>query len=750
MPLPNRTHSAGAAAPPGPWPARRRRRRFMLYALLALLFLLAAACGGNARIGQSPTPPATPRLILTPPLPPTLAPLTPPTPTPTPTRPPTATPATLPPTPSPTPTPTSELPTVAANQRIPYVQVTAGKNHACALQADGVAHCWGDDHFGKTYVPARMRFRQISAGLHFTCGLLYAGAIACWGDNSKGQTDAPPGSFTHLAAGGRHACALDTAGKPVCWGRIAAAPATDFAYQAISSGFNYTCGLTIAGDLKCWGFRIAARPGPFTALAAGLHHICLLQPNAAAVCYGDNVRHQGDTPETAFAAIAAGWHHSCGITRADGALECWGAGAPGRPRQRLAAPAGVFTALSSGWQNNCALRPDGAAQCWPQPNPDPALRHSANLTAAFNGRVFDLPVALFPWPAGGLAVVERAGAIRAYDNDNANANANAAGANANDSHRNSARNGAGANAGRAPRLILDLTGQVDTFGERGMVSAALDPDFDQFPFLYVYYHLHAGADNRSVGRLSRFPVVHGVAQRAAELVILTLPDLGPVHLGGAIRFGPDDTLYLGLGDNANSKHAQNLASRHGKIIRIDVRGATAAQPYRIPDDNPFATTPGALPEIWAYGLRNPWRMDFDADHNLWVADVGDLSEEEVSIATAGANLGWPFFEGNRCLSSAENCAALQATTTAPVIAYTHQEGKAIIGGPASPQPGIAYIFGDYASRRIYTLTRAPDTPAGWRRQQIARANGSILAFGRDAAGQVFVLVANQPILQLEW
>ena len=353
----------------------------------------------------------------------------------------------------------------------------------------------------------------------------------------------------------------------------------------------------------------------------------------------------------------------------------------------------------------------------------------AKLTPALGGRGFDFPVELFPWPAGGLAVVDRSGYIKAYD----------------------AGNDDGDDDGAKPLPILDLTDQVDTFGARGMVRAALYPDFDQFPFLYVYYHRKAGAAGRSVGRLSRFPVVDGIAQRAAELIILTLPDLGLVHLGGAIRFGPDGMLYLGIGDNLNPENAPDLASRHGKIIRIAVRGATAAQPYRIPADNPFAATPGALPEIWAYGLRNPRQMDFDADHNLWVADVGDLSEEEVSIATRGANLGWPIFEGNVCLRTESECAALAAATF-PIAAYSYKRdtSRAIIAGVASPQPGMAYIFGDYGSGRIWAIEPDAAAAAGWQRREIARASGNILSFGAGAADQVFVLLHNRPILRREW
>ena len=703
----------------------------MLYPLLLLLLLLSAACAGFSNPDAAPAQPPTPGVVLTPPPTAAVTPAVAPSPTlPAPAPHPTAPPAHLstapppPPPPPPSPSPTPGRPPTAANQRIPYVQVTAGKFHSCALRADGVAHCWGQNSHGATNVPARMRFRQISAGLDFTCGLRYAGDITCWGGNSQGQTNAPAGQFTQIAAGRQHACALDQNGKAVCWGDLAS-PAADFAFTTIGSGFKRSCGLTIAGDLECWNAagHTRSHAGPFTALSVGLHHICTLRPTGAAVCYGGNEDYESAPPQTAFATIAAGWRHSCGITRANGFIECWGAGVRAQPGQRLAAPAGVFTTLSSGWSNYCALRPDGAAQCWHQPSQDPSVRVPEHFSIAFGGKVFDLPVELFPWPTGGLAVVERAGVIQAYDADGSAA---------------------------APRPILDLNDQVATFVNRGMVSAALDPDFDQFPFLYVYYHQTTGTASRPETKLSRFPVVDGAAVRAAELVILTLPDVALIRLGGAIRFGPDGMLYLSIGDNDHDDNAQNLASRHGKIIRINVRGATAAQPYRIPDDNPFAATPGAQPEIWAYGMRNPWRMDFDAAGNLWVADVGANSEEEVSLAAAGANLGWPIFEGSLCRLTAAECAALRAAATAPVVVYQRDEGRAIIGGVGSPQPGIAFLFGDLVSRRIWALEPDAASDTGWRRREIAQANGSILAFGRDAAGAVYVLLQNRAILRLEW
>ena len=676
-----------------------------IYGVLALALLLLLACAG---LGAAAPPPPAP-IALTPPpsvAAPTTASVSAPSPTP----------------------PLTPIPNPAAeqtNQRIPYTQITAGKDHACGLSADGVAHCWGADRFGETRVPSRMLFRQISAGRSTTCGLRQDGAVICWGRNSIGQADAPAGLFIQVATGTRHACALNADGAAVCWGDIAGTPTADYAFTAVGSGDQFSCGLTTAGDLQCWGNYAVKVAGPFQALAVGLAHACVLRPDDTAACYGSDWDYQSSPPATAFTQLSAGSQHSCGITR-DGVLECWGSGAKARPALRLNAPAGVFTAVSSNWRNNCGLRTNGAAQCWRQPNPARAAWPHANFVAAFNGRVFELPVEMFPWPAGGLAVVDLTGYIKAYDNS-ANAGADA-----------------------EPQSILDLTDITVTGSDRGMLSAALDPDFDAFPFLYVYYIVKLGPDPQDIeGRLSRFPIADGVASRADELVIMHLPLKDVVHQGGAIRFGPDGMLYLGLGYRYNAENPASLASLRGKIIRIDVRGATAEQPYRIPDDNPFTATPDARPEIWAYGFRNPWRMDFDAAGNLWVADAGSVTEEEVSIATAGANLGWPVFEGASCQAAAADCAALASATTPPAVSYAREQGGcAIVGGIASPRPELPYIFGDHCSRRIWTVQG--DAATGWRMHELALANGNILAFGADAAGTVFVLLHDRPILRLIW
>ena len=128
-------------------------------------------------------------------------------------------------------------------------------------------------------------------------------------------------------------------------------------------------------------------------------------------------------------------------------------------------------------------------------------------------------------------------------------------------------------------------------------------------------------------------------------------------------------LYLGLGDSERPRDAQDLGTLRGKIIRIDVRESSDGQRYRVPPDNPFVGVEGARPEVWAYGVRNPWRMSFAGSGVLVVADVGHAEFEEVSVATAGANLGWPVFEGFECRDEPGACSELEATVTMPLVAY---------------------------------------------------------------------------------
>ena len=348
-------------------------------------------------------------------------------------------------------------------------------------------------------------------------------------------------------------------------------------------------------------------------------------------------------------------------------------------------------------------------------------------------RAFDQPLEMFPWPSGGLAVLEREGYIEVYE------------------------------AGKSePRVALDMRERTSCCrGERGMLSAALDPRFDEFPFIYIYYQTEGEFSESGgvAGRLSRFPVSEdGSVDAAGELVMLELRQSLPFHLGGAVRFGHDGMLYLGLGDKADAgsmlrawvgaPDPQDLATLAGKIIRLDIRGATESRPYRIPSDNPFADTPGARPEIWAYGARNPWRMSFAPNGDLMVADVGANAVEEVSIAGRGANLGWPAFEGSERRGDADDREAL-ADATFPIAEYPRSGGECgIIGGANLPGPDGGYVFGDLCSGKVWMLEG--DSESGMSMRLIMDLPRTVLAFGTDARGNLYALTRGGPIARVEY
>ena len=625
------------------------------------------------------------------------------------------------------PIPTATPP--PATNLTPLVQIAAGDKVQCGLQTDGRVICRGGGGATWWHPPPPAAYRQITVGADYACGLRRDGTIACWGASHQEKNIPPPGQFTLVSAGERHACALDTAGYAHCWGREAngrATPPSGLAFTTIEAGGSHSCGLTAAGSLHCWGENTLGQAdfhnGPFQSLSVGGGNTCALRPEGTAWCQGDNAAGQSTPPPGAFTHIAAGSDYACGL-RPGGRLECWGGGFGAE----LGEPAGAFRAINAGSEAFCALKPGGFPVCWRYRPGDPQsfVQPVEIALVAVSGEKLRWPLELFPWPQGGLAVVEREGRIRLCSG------------------------GPRLNcAGDANPPLLDLADRVDfTASESGMLSAVLDPDFDRFPFLYVWY---TDTANPRKARLSRFPVAEGQIDRAGELVILELLMPKDYHFGGAVRFGPDALLYLGIGDNGFPETAQSLESWRGKIIRINVRGATPERPYGIPADNPMLTVPGSRPEIWAYGLRNPWRMSFDDDGRLWVGDVGATTAGAVSIATAGANLGWPVFEGHRCHGEERQCAVLTEYAP-PAITYARTEGCALIwGGPyrgaALPAWAGAQIAGDYCSGRVWALT--PDESGGWQKRLVATVSSHLLSFGTDAAGEMYALSLNRPLLKL--
>jgi len=300
--------------------------------------------------------------------------------------------------------------------------------------------------------------------------------------------------------------------------------------------------------------------------------------------------------------------------------------------------------------------------------------------------------------------------------------------------------------------ILDLRDRVLRSGnEEGLLSLALDPDFDQNRHVWAYYS--AGNPRRSVlARFTRQPS-RGVIDRASQLVVLEFPQPFANHNGGAIRFGPDGMLYLGLGDGGSagdpSGNGQKKDTLLGKIIRIDVRNATAERPYVVPPDNPFVGEAGARGEIWAYGLRNPWRMSFDAPTGaLWAGDVGQGAVEEIDVITRGWNYGWNRMEGDRCFRPANDCD--RTGLALPVVSYGHENGRcSIVGGMVYrgtkvPEIANAYVYGDTCSGEVRAVNAAqPGAPV-----LIASGLKTLSSFGVDAEGEITALTFGQPIRRL--
>ncbi|MBI2872564.1 MAG: PQQ-dependent sugar dehydrogenase [Chloroflexi bacterium] len=345
---------------------------------------------------------------------------------------------------------------------------------------------------------------------------------------------------------------------------------------------------------------------------------------------------------------------------------------------------------------------------------------------------------------------------------------------------------------RLPEPFLDLRSKMvglnPSFDERGLLGLAFHPSFSTNGRFFVYYSapLRIGGPQgwNHTSRISEFKIMPdnpNKADLASERIVLQVDEPQSNHNGGQITFGPDGFLYIPLGDGGAGNdvglghppggNGQDITTLLGSILRIDVDGG---DPYGIPPDNPFVGKEGR-PEIFAVGLRNPFRIAFDigGEHELFAGDVGQQLREEVDIVTRGGNYGWNTREGTLCFDPANpgqpraSCASTDARgqpLIGPIIEYANTraggQGTAVIGGfvyrgPALPAFNGAYIFGDFSAGatpdgRLFIATR-PAAPGMWTVNELkvaSTANGQLNAylrsFGQDASGELYILVASSP------
>jgi len=343
--------------------------------------------------------------------------------------------------------------------------------------------------------------------------------------------------------------------------------------------------------------------------------------------------------------------------------------------------------------------------------------------AVFANLSFTQPVALMQAPGDSTRwfVVEKAGLVQVFANDQNTASAS---------------------------VFLDIRSLANAAGEGGLLGLAFHPNFPVTPEAFVSY-TQSGAP--LVSYVSRFLSTDSgqTLNAATEEVILTIDQPATNHNGGNVSFGPDGFLYAGFGDGGGSGdpdgNGQDTSTLMGAILRLDVEGGS---PYGIPAGNPFeanAVCTGGTgiddcPEIFAWGLRNPWRFSFDTvTSKLWAGDVGQGDWEEVDVITAGGNYGWNVREGAHCFNPGTGCAN---TFIDPVSEYDHGLGGSITGGFVYRGSTISelagwYLFGDFTSGRLFGIPE--NSAAGTVPEILAETGLRIVSFGQDTDGEIYIL-----------
>ncbi len=287
-------------------------------------------------------------------------------------------------------------------------------------------------------------------------------------------------------------------------------------------------------------------------------------------------------------------------------------------------------------------------------------------------------------------------------------------------------------------VVLDISDKIRFGGERGLLGAAFHPDSPER--LFVDY-TRAG-DGATVVEEYTFPVGADAAEATPVRTILVQEQPAVNHNGGMIAFGPDRYLYVGLGDGGGAgdtyRNGQDPHTLLGTILRIDVDGGT---PYAIPPDNPFADGADGAPEVWLWGLRNPWRFSFDGN-DLWIGDVGQDRFEEIDLVgpgDGGANLGWPTVEGTHCY---QNPCDDPTAFTLPLYEYRHDQGRCSITGGfvyrGSSFPDLvgAYLFSDYCTGEVWALRHDGTEVTDVRMYDLGV--GEVRSFGLDRTGELYL------------
>ncbi|MFN0032158.1 MAG: PQQ-dependent sugar dehydrogenase [Flavobacteriales bacterium] len=300
--------------------------------------------------------------------------------------------------------------------------------------------------------------------------------------------------------------------------------------------------------------------------------------------------------------------------------------------------------------------------------------------------------------------------------------------------------------------FLDLTGFTSTGGERGLLGMAFHPDYATNGYFYVNYTNTSG---NTVVRRFTVSTDANVADDASGYTIITITQTFSNHNGGHIAFGPDGYLYIGMGDGGSAGDPNNASQTPtqllGKMLRIDVDGGS---PYAIPADNPYFGQADTLPEIWALGLRNPWKFSFDRlTGDMWIGDVGQGTWEEIDFqpnGTAALNYGWRCYEGN----ANYNTAGCQSSSfyDFPVADYSHGgdgfcsiTGGVVYRGEAFPAMQGTYFFSDYCNSTIFTILHSGNS---FIEDELSASTNGIVAFGEDLNGEVYVVSNSGPIYKL--